>query len=364
DARQSGKLQVPALEKAKDKQPCPTSRDYSLVPNYQSMNSGARYLVTSDGTTAQDTAQNMAALPNASKQFSGSQEGQFRGAVNHALGCNEWRATDLADPTHMVDSIALNELQAAADQGSSAALTPYNAPFVMSGRKPDLAKLNAYRTALDQPTVATLDQADPHDYCQNLLSQGLPRIVLDKKLTVGQASPLPTAASNLYNLEALRFHNAYSELGCTKQLENVNPITLKMEKNLVVGVDITLNPRSTAKRPPALMPTPNDQNVNQQNPVAPPPEQGPWSGWRSGVRGGGQGGVVPAVPNVNGIIGSIFGGGGGGSGGGWIPSTGNYSNSSWGGTSTSTAGQAFPGQSISSAGQGIPGRSGSARPGW
>ncbi len=61
-AIQAGKLVPPALGTALDGQPCPTTRDFSIVDQDPSDNVTTTYLVTASGQIAQDTQANAAAL--------------------------------------------------------------------------------------------------------------------------------------------------------------------------------------------------------------------------------------------------------------------------------------------------------------
>ncbi|HEY6286698.1 MAG TPA: hypothetical protein VIX20_13625, partial [Ktedonobacteraceae bacterium] len=94
----AGKLVPPPLGKAKDGLTCPTVRDFSVVDQDQSDNVTADYLVTGTGQTAQMTAANVAALPNATKAANGSDNRLLDSFIDAALGCTPWMAPDLADP--------------------------------------------------------------------------------------------------------------------------------------------------------------------------------------------------------------------------------------------------------------------------
>ncbi|HLQ30832.1 MAG TPA: hypothetical protein VK140_16480, partial [Ktedonobacteraceae bacterium] len=61
-AIQAGKLVPPALGKAKDGLPCPTTRDFSIVDQDQSDNVTTFYLITPSGKIAQDTKANVTTL--------------------------------------------------------------------------------------------------------------------------------------------------------------------------------------------------------------------------------------------------------------------------------------------------------------
>src|SRR5262245_57210560 len=121
----AGKLKVPALGTARDGQPCPTVRDFSVVGQDQSDHVTTTYRSNAGGQTAQYTPANRAAL-GANVVFNGSDNRLLAVALDHALGCTPFTAPDLADASHtqMLTAEPLNELMAAADQKAPIALVP------------------------------------------------------------------------------------------------------------------------------------------------------------------------------------------------------------------------------------------------
>jgi hypothetical protein len=90
----AGKLAVPALGTAKDGQPCPTVRDFSVVDQDQSDNVSTIYRVTADGKVAQDNAANAGIgtpLVNA------SDNGLLNRKIAPTLGCANFTAPDLTN---------------------------------------------------------------------------------------------------------------------------------------------------------------------------------------------------------------------------------------------------------------------------
>jgi hypothetical protein len=250
-----GQLTVPDLGTAKDGKPCPTTRDFSVVDQDQSDNTTDDYLVTRDGSTAQDTPQNRAALPGATSVANGSDEGLMAKPLDTALGCTPWTAPDLADATHTqnLPALPLNELQAAAKQGAPVALVPALDPFVVVDGHPDLDKLNAYRVGVDQAPVTSLQDADTAQYCRSLLTAGAPRLAMDRPLTAPAASPFPAMANTLFNFLALRFSNTWDNLGCADLIHVDNPVRLRMDGDVVAGAAYVLQPGPPQGRhtPPA-----------------------------------------------------------------------------------------------------------------
>ena len=243
-AIQAGALKPPALGTARDGQPCPTTRDFSVVDQDQSDNVTTTYLVTDKGI-AQNTAANQQQLQNAHPSFNGSDNALLDGFIDPAIGCQPWSIPDLANPGNMATALPLDELQAATLQGNPVALVPGLDPMVLVNNAPNLQKLNAYRIGVDQVAAASLADANTTPYCQNLLRVGLPRIAHDKQFTMNAASPFPNMASTLFNFLAMRFQNTFSDqqgfLHCTKRLGVQNPVTLVTQNGVVVGATINLN---------------------------------------------------------------------------------------------------------------------------
>jgi hypothetical protein len=165
-AIQAGLLKPPALGVAKDGQPCPSVRDFGLVDMDQSDNVVTTYLVTASGQTAQMTAANVAALQNTQTQTNGSDNRLLAIALDGALGCTPWMASDLADPGHLVPALPLNELQASVQQAAPVALVPAGDPMVLNNNQPDLNKLIAITfLPSDQPAfngMRNLHKEVPH----------------------------------------------------------------------------------------------------------------------------------------------------------------------------------------------------------
>ncbi len=242
-AIQAGKLVPPQLGMALDGQPCPTTRDFSIVDQDPSDNVTATYLVTASGQTAQDTQANKAALGAQVTQVqkNGSDE-RLLTLVDAALGCTPWMAPDLANPGHLVTALPLNELQAAVSQGMPVALVPNADPMVLVNNQPNLAKLNAYRAGVDQPSSPNAQASSTRAYCQYLLHIAHGRLLLDEPLT-RQAPPAdPAVANSLFTFLAQRFVTTYEAngLNCIKRLNQPDPVTVKTDAN-GVAVDATIS---------------------------------------------------------------------------------------------------------------------------
>jgi hypothetical protein len=241
-AIQAGKLVPPAIGKAKDGLPCPTTRDFSIVDQDQSDNVTTFYLVTASGQVAQDTQANAATLQGQGQVAKNGSDERLLTVVDGALGCTPWTAPDLANPGQMATALPLNEIQAAAHQAAPVALVPSRDPMVLVGNKSNLDKLNSYRMGVDQPVVQSLNTAGTRNYCTNLLAIAPQRMMLDAHLTKAFASPDPAVANTLFTFLAQRFVTSYEAngLNCMKLLGQPDPVQVKTAGN-GVAIDATIN---------------------------------------------------------------------------------------------------------------------------
>jgi hypothetical protein len=239
-AIQAGKLVPPALGKARDGLPCPTTRDFAIVDQDQSDNVTTFYLISPSGKIAQDTKANATTFGSL-VQKNGSDE-RLITVVDSALGCIPWMAPDLADPGQKVPALPLNELQAAAHQAAPVGLVPGGDPMVLVNNKPNLNKLNAYRMGVDQPPVQNLAAASTRTYCTNLLAIAPQRMLLDAGFTRIQPSVDPAVANSLFTFLAQRFVFAFEKngLNCVKLLDQPDPVKVKTDDN-GVAIDATIN---------------------------------------------------------------------------------------------------------------------------
>jgi hypothetical protein len=250
-----GKLQVPPLGFAADGQVCPTVRDFFIVDQDQSDNLPTTYLIASDGTMAQKTQANIAALTGATTLGNPSDNRLLDVAVDGALGCTPWKAPDLADPGQMIPSLPLNELQARTFQRFPVALVPAGDPMVLDNNGAiNLAKLNAYRQGADQPQVRAGWLADTARYCRHMYRVAPARLLLDHDLLMPDAanptrglSPDPTVASSLFTFMAQRFAASYDILNCANLLGKPDPISVLTDAQ-GVATDATIAPTYSRHR--------------------------------------------------------------------------------------------------------------------
>lgn len=252
-AIQAGKLAPPSLGTGRDGAVCPTVRDFGVVDMDQSDNVTTTYLVTANGQTAQVNAANMAALQNAQIQFNASDNRLLAVALDGALGCTPWMASDLADPGKKVPALPLDELQAAAFQAKPIALVPNRDPMVQVNKQGNLKKLNAYRVGVDQQPVNDAGQSSTHSYCTSLRMVGPTRMLMDAAFTIGRSSPDAAVANSLLTFLEQRFVMTYEANGLNcKQLINMpDPITVQMDGN---GITVNGSINGVMNGPPTIQP--------------------------------------------------------------------------------------------------------------
>jgi hypothetical protein len=254
-AIRAGRLKVPPLGRGKDGNPCPTTRDFTIVDQDQSDNVTSTYLIRGR-RVAQDTAANRAKLPTATVQVNGSDNLLLVHFVDQALGCTPFRAPDLADNGAPTTSLALDELQAAADQRSPVALVPPNDPMARVDGRVNTSKLNRYRQGVGMPVIEHAGGlAAP--YCRSLVDLTPKRLEQDRRFTERAESPDPGAADSLFTFLAQRLSASFANLGCDHLINGGDPVRLRTRDGVVVDAWFAGPGRNRAGggRPAATTPT-------------------------------------------------------------------------------------------------------------
>jgi hypothetical protein len=211
-AVRTGQLRVPALGTARDGQPCPTTRDFSVVDQDQSDNLDTKYLALADGRTAQFSPTNQAQLSGATVLTNASDNGLLDRFIDPALGCQPFTAPDLSGGNTPTPALALNELQAAADQGPPVALVPPNDPMAQINGQNSTAKTNLYRAGVDMAPVTAADTGAA--YCTNLGKIASTRLALDQQSFTNATSPDPAAGATLFDFLTQRLTASWTNLNC------------------------------------------------------------------------------------------------------------------------------------------------------
>jgi hypothetical protein len=228
-----GTLTVPPAGTGQDGQACQTTRDFALIDQDQSDNAVASYLFDpATGQSAQATADNTAAMANATVETNGSDNGLLDKFVDPALGCTPFTAPNPTNPNGSSASQALNELSARQNQTGTIALLPVSNPQLLVGGNFSIGKTNAYRAETDQPRLAanTNTSRNAARYCQNMVNIATPRLKLDAAMETGTASPVPALGNNLATFLAARLSGSFGNLNC-QNFGLTDPVTLTTDAN-------------------------------------------------------------------------------------------------------------------------------------
>ena len=225
---------IPPLGIAKDGNPCPTVRDYSVVDADPNDNLQTQYILTSTGRTAQDNPENrnQLGIDNIRILKNPSDNALLTEWIYPAIGCNAFRAFDLSSGI-MHASLALNELQAI-QQVEPIALIPSLNPMTLVNGKPNLQKLNLYRLGVNQPVVMTMEDASSVIFCTEMVTSGLDRIQTLLPYLETFASPNPQVSANLYLFLMYRLNISYNLLTCRELLNKPIPILYELSDNNIV----------------------------------------------------------------------------------------------------------------------------------
>jgi hypothetical protein len=221
-------LIVPAPGIGADNFTCPMVRSFTVVDQDQSDNVPTSYLMTADGTFAQNTAANRAGLFGATAFGNPSDNRLVDLLLDPALHCTPWKVPDLADNGAPFPALALNEIQAKMFQAAPIAEIPLNDPMAEVNGNPSLGKVNAYRAGVDQAQAVTTTSASGLTYCQNFRAIHPTRLAQDKALLAARPSPFPNLANSLFTFMVQRENASYILLGCQDLLnlpDRIVPIT-------------------------------------------------------------------------------------------------------------------------------------------
>ena len=223
---------IPPLGMATNGQPCLTTRDFALVDQDPSDNVNTQYLLSATNQLAQDTKANRAQLGGNATVLTNGSDNRLLAGLSNVIGCNVFKAPDLADPGSMLPALQLNELDAAKNQKLPIALVQMGNPMTNINAVPNLDKTNLYRLSVNQPN-GTLQSTDTATFCLNYGTIAPSRIILDKAMTVNAPSPDPALANSLFTFLCQRFAGSFGPggLNCVGYLNIPNPIALTQDAN-------------------------------------------------------------------------------------------------------------------------------------
>ena len=211
----------------------------------QSDNVATIYLLTANGTLAQNTPANSAANPTAQDLSNASDNALLDYFLSPTFGCTPWMAPSITTASGMSPAQALNELMGfkypQTAQNGGVALMPLNDPMTVITNNDgtitqSLGKVNAYRAGMGQPPAQSATQASGITYCQNYAISGI-FIANNQATMTGKTSPMPDVAVDLYTFMAQRFAASFGPvpaLGCNDTFGIPNPVTLTVDSNCIV----------------------------------------------------------------------------------------------------------------------------------
>jgi hypothetical protein len=227
---------------------CPTSRSFEIVDACPSDNVPTQYLL-SGTATAQDTAANKAAEPNAEVINNASDEALLANIIDPLIGCTPFLAPSLDNPGEMVPALALSELQASAKQLAPIGLVPLNDPDTLLTASGTVStdKTNAYRLGVNQPPVAAgTDSGALVPFCQDMVSVAPPFFKGYQTLFTGQTTPDACVGNNLFTFLCERYLMSLTQLTCPPSAIPVQPVVCKVDGNgAATSCTITLTGNST-----------------------------------------------------------------------------------------------------------------------
>jgi hypothetical protein len=209
-------LPVPAAGRDADGKACQTTRDFALIDQDQSDNVYSKYLLTSDGRTAQATRANTARLGSAQLVSNGSDNALLGYFVDPANGCKPYTGRDATSATGVQGSQALDELSARVNQRPHIAMIPTNDPMVLVGGAFSIAKTNMYRSLVDQPMLpASTNAAEvAAAYCMNMVNVAPARDQADYGRDSSFDTPVPDVGNNLATFIGNRLSMSFGNLNC------------------------------------------------------------------------------------------------------------------------------------------------------
>ena len=267
-----GVLKVPAAGTGSDGQPCPTVRDFAVVDQDQSDNVVTTYLMTADGRTAQDSAQNAAALNGATPINNGSDNALVNKFMDPALGCTPYQFPDKTMQAGMSGSQITDELMAAADQQPPIALIPLNDPMTLVNNEQSAAKTNAFRIGVDQAALGTgpgQNASTPANYCKHMMRIGMRRIQQDQQQFTNFATPVADTGNNLFTFMAARLSGSFDNMGCGALLNAPNPVDLTTDAN-GVATGATFSKLAIGTLPGGVQPSAAPTDSAMATPTAAP----------------------------------------------------------------------------------------------
>jgi hypothetical protein len=210
---------------------CPVTRNFDMVDQDPSDNVTTEYLLNpATGQTAQDTTSNAGTIQNAALLLNGSDNTLLDSFMDPLLGCTPFQAPDLGNGRTLTSSQALDELLAAKNQPTIAALVPESDEMVLNGNgKFDAAKTNLYREEIGQAPISAANNraSSPEMFCKNMVDIQSPFLAANQALLATGPSPVTSVGDNLLTFLANRLSMSFTNLSC-QDFGLTDPVTVTL----------------------------------------------------------------------------------------------------------------------------------------
>jgi hypothetical protein len=209
-----GTLRVPRLGNDRTGAPCPSVSHFGIVDADPADNVQTTYLATADGSIAQDTAANRAALTDFTVIANPSDNALVTELIDPAIGCTPWTAPNLADPGKRVTALALDAIQARQFQRAPVANVQTANPMTTT-----LARSMVYRMMVDQSLQVPFTG---QYYCTNLLRTGAAWLKAHQALLT--AAPGTDDSPTLWDFLLTRYQGTYEGQNCEAITKQASPL--------------------------------------------------------------------------------------------------------------------------------------------
>ena len=248
-AANAGAITIPPLGTDSNGVACPTSRSFEITDACPSDNVPTQYLLLANGQTAQDTAANRAANPDATVINNASDEALLANIIDPLIGCTPFLGPSLDNPGTNVPALALSELQASKLQASPVGLVPLNDPdtLLTASGTVSTSKTNQYRLGVNQPVVDAANATTSgalDTYCNNMLAVAPTFLANNQAKFIGQTTPDACVGSNLFTFMCERFIMSLTQLTCPVAQE-VDPVVCQTN-SAGAATSCTINLTATA----------------------------------------------------------------------------------------------------------------------
>lgn len=228
----ANKIILPVLEPH-----CLTTRSFPFLYQYQELGITSKYIISNKQRLFNNTPSQIEIFDVTKIIDNYSNSKLLTDFLNIALKCVSLTGIDLIDMTTRKSSLALNEIQASMQRNQ--AFIPSGHPSVLVDGKPNLEKLNKYRSGFNQPVLSTLNIEDTKDYCNNIYDETGLYLFMNYKSLSNFKSPNMDISINLIDYMAERFVYTWNLFNCSVLTNKDIPFNvMKNENGIIISNNI------------------------------------------------------------------------------------------------------------------------------